>query len=246
MPLRLARETLSALLDRMVPPRCGLCGQRTDTAGICSGCRDDLRWIVHACPRCASPLPDGLPEPTLCAACQQRLPPFAEAGAPLHYVFPIDAVIKAFKFNGRIDLATMLGGLLLPWLADRHDQIDAIVPVPLHRWRQARRGYNQADELAAVLARGSGLPVEHRVRRRRATRSQSELSAAERRRNVRGAFRVDVRLDGRRVLVVDDVMTTGATAAELASQLLRAGAASVSVLCVARASPPRSPTPVAP
>ena len=242
MPLRLARETLTALLDRIVPPCCGLCGQHADGVGICSGCRHDLKWIVRACPRCASPLPEGLAQPTLCAACQQRPPPFAEAGAPLHYVFPIDAVIKAFKFNGRIDLATMLGGLLLPWLTDRRNRFDAIVPVPLHRWRQARRGYNQADELAVVLARGSDLPIVRRVRRRRATRSQSELSATERRRNVRGAFRATVRLDGRRVLVVDDVMTTGATAAELASELHRAGAASVSVLCVARASPPGSPT----
>lgn len=241
MPRHIVSSSLSAYVKRVLPPTCGLCGLSTAGRTICTGCRNDLRWIDRACPRCATPLPSGSPQEVSCSACQRQPPPFAQVGAPLHYVFPIDAVIRAFKFNGRIDLGTMLGQLLLPWLIERQGRFDALVPVPLHRWRQARRGYNQADELAAALSRSSGLPIVTSVRRRRATRSQSELSAAERRRNVRGAFRVAVRLDGRHLLVVDDVMTTGATVTELALKLLRAGAASVSVLCVARASPPRSP-----
>lgn len=240
MMLRVARASLTALLDRLVPPTCGFCGLLTDGGRACSGCRSDLRWIVAACRRCAVPLAGSATQSLTCGTCQQRPPSFTRVGAPLHYEFPIDATIKALKFNGRIDLAPMFGELLLPWLVEHGDCVDALVPVPLHRWRQARRGYNQADELAAVLSRLSGLPVLRAAHRCRATSSQSELSGAARRVNVRGAFRVTERLDGEHLLLIDDVMTTGATCEELAKLLLRCGAASVSVLCIARASSPRA------
>lgn len=115
---------------------------------------------------------------------------------------------------------------------------DALLPVPLHPWRHAARGFNQALELARPLARRSGLPLLTITRRVRRTRPQTGLTAAERRRNLRGAFSVTRRLPCRHPLIVDDVMTTGETCSQLARVLLAAGAEDVSVLTAARAGRP--------
>lgn len=154
--------------------------------------------------------------------------------APLRYAFPVDAAIKALKFRRRLDLAPMLAGLLLPWLAANAGRFDGLVAVPLHRVRNAARGFNQAEELARCLSAKSGLPLRRGAKRRRRTASQSGLAAAARRRNVRGAF-VACGAPGRRPLIVDDVVTTGETCRELARVLLAAGAESVGVVSVARA-----------
>jgi len=133
--------------------------------------------------------------------------------------------------------APAFAALLLPELARSFPDCDVLVPVPLHGWRHVRRGFNQAEALSRPLGRATGLPVDDSVRRVRATRSQSGLTAAERRRNVAGAFEA-AGFSGRRPLIVDDVMTTGATADRLAARLREAGAARVGVLAVARAERP--------
>lgn len=229
------RRAAEAVLDGVFPRVCGLCGSATPGKTICAGCMRDLPWIEFRCPRCATPVPSAAAR-TPCANCQRRPPLFTQIYAPLHYEFPVDAVIKALKFRRRLDLAPMLADLLLPWLIPRASRFDGLVPVPLHRWRNARRGFNQAEELARRLRRETGLPLLHGVRRVRRTESQRGLSARERRRNVRAAFSASSRHAWRHPLIVDDVVTTGETCGEIARVLLAAGAERVSVLSVARAS----------
>ena len=130
----------------------------------------------------------------------------------------------------------MLAEFALPWLCERRDRFDAMVPVPLNRWRNAVRGFNQAQELARRLRHGTGLPIRSCVRRVRRTQTQSGLNAAERRMNIKGAFRVTRPPRCRHALIVDDVMTTGETCRELTVTLLDAGVEKVSVLTIARAS----------
>ena len=127
---------------------------------------------------------------------------------------------------------------LLPELTSLADRVDALLPVPLNRWRYARRGFNQAIELCKPLARSSGLPINFDVKRVKATLPQSGLSALQREQNLQDAFTIPRKLSCRRPLIVDDVMTTSATCSQLAQLLLASGAESVGVLVVARSRQP--------
>ena len=158
-----------------------------------------------------------------------------KARAPLIYDFPVDDVIKAIKFRRQLWYVPALGELLLRNLQSDFAEVDALLPVPLHRWRQVKRGFNQAMELCRPLRKGTGLPILTQAVRIRATTAQTGLKAKERKRNLQNAFAVSGRLNSRHPLIVDDVITTGETCSQLAVELLRAGANSVSVLTVARA-----------
>lgn len=153
--------------------------------------------------------------------------------APLHYQFPIDAMLKSLKFHNRVWVGPAMAELVAPKLANF--EFDVITPLPLHRWRHGIRGYNQAAELAHPLGRYCDKPVRHLLRRVRRTRPQSGLDAATRRQNLRAAFKVRTRCLPERVLLVDDVMTTGATLNEAAATLSRAGVGTVIALAIARA-----------
>jgi len=198
-------------------------------------CRDLMPWNDRYCERCGQSLPGTEPAGVPCAACQLRPPPFAAARAPLLYAFPVDAALKAIKFRRQLWYVPAFAALLASILEREMADADGLLPVPLHRWRQARRGFNQAAELCAPLCRASGLPVVRGVRRVRATAPQSGLDAAARRRNLANAFAVRGKLACRRPVIVDDVITTGETCRQLAATLLDAGAESVRVLAVARA-----------
>ncbi len=205
------------VIDTVAPPRCVFCAVTTRRAegGICAGCEDDL-------PRVASPPSWNGPE-------------LAQIIVPLAYEFPVDAAIRAFKFRRRLYYAPAFTRLLRRASPRLAQDIDALVPVPLHWRRQWWRGFNQAREIAGPLARELGIPLVQNVVRRRATRPQSGLTAAERRRNLRGAFEVRGRLPYRHVLIVDDVITTGTTVMRLAAALHHAGADRVSAIAVAKA-----------
>ncbi len=232
-------ETLGEKIGEfLLPRRCGLCGAATPARTICPGCYAELPWLTQVCRRCGTPLATDNAPGVCCGACQQQAPPYEVAFAPLHYAYPVSAVIKAFKFGRRLDLAAMLAAFALPWLRERQNRFDAMIPVPLNRWRNALRGFNQAQELARHLRRATGLPVRSCVRRVRRTPPQSGLTAAERRNNIKGAFRVLQPPRCRHALIVDDVMTTGETCRELTVTLLDAGVEKVSVLTIARASTP--------
>lgn len=236
--LRTARAFAAAAESTLLPRCCVFCGTRCRPAeaGCCRGCVADLPWIGAQCAGCAEPLEQPVPPGVRCGACQQRPARFAAACAPFHYRFPVDAAIAALKFGRRLEYAQALAAMLVPALDRLPADIDALLPVPLHWRRQARRGFNQAMELCRPLQRQTGWPLLHQVQRVRHTGYQSELGAAARRRNLQSAFAATDAVTARHVLIVDDVMTTGATCGELAAVLQGAGAGRVSVLTVARAS----------
>jgi ComF family protein len=176
--------------------------------------------------------------PRLCGDCLRRAPAFDAAYAAFRYATPLDRLIRDLKYHRRLARARVLGRALAAHLRARGAaQADLVVPVPLHPTRLRERGYNQSLELARVLARELTLPLAapRAVERRRATAPQAKLDPAQRRRNVRDAFRVHTEVRGLRVAIVDDVMTSGHTAGALARCLKRAGAAHVAVWVVARA-----------
>ena len=232
-----AQRTGRYLADLLQPATCVFCGGTESGKLVCHGCYADLPWIQFACERCGTPLAAPLQTGVVCGSCQQRPPPFYSTIAPLHYDFPLDAAIKALKFERRLYLAPAMASLALPRLAPLADSFDALVPVPLYRCRHARRGFNQAQELAKYLHRFTALPVRHCVARTRPTEPQSGLDAATRKSNMSGAFRMTTVPRCQRPLIIDDVMTTGETCRVLASTLLAAGVERVGVLTIAHASP---------
>lgn len=217
------------------PQMCVFCGVECSDAedGICEACTADLPWLDSACPRCAAPLPARVP----CGDCQSEPPVFASALAALRYSFPVDAAIRRLKFHRRLEYAPVLGQALVARAEDRVEDVDALLPVPLNWQRRFARGYNQAFELCRPLAVTTGIPLLTDIRRTRPTPFQSGLPASARKGNVAGAFRARRRINARHVLVVDDVMTTGATCNAVAAAALDAGAERVSVLVLARAQP---------
>lgn len=226
---RLRRGLLAGLL----PPTCLVCGQAGHRgADLCRECTAALPWNACACPGCGLPLPAPAPA---CGRCLRRAPPFAAVVAAFAYRFPVDRLLPRLKFHGDLAAGRILGAGLLA--AVRHaERPQALIPVPLHRGRLRERGYNQALELARPLARALELPLlPAALRRRRGTAAQTELSAGARRRNVRGAFAAGDQPLPAHVALIDDVMTTGATVAECARVLRRAGAARVDVWVAARA-----------
>ena len=221
----------------LFPLRCRLCGAAPSTdVALCRACLDDLPWLEDSCCRCARPLPSGVDSP-LCGACLKRAPVFDAATALLHYRAPADYLIQRLKFSGELALAPLLADLLAEKIAARTPPLpDFLIPVPLHRVRLQERGFNQAMELARRLGRRLAVPVEHRLcHRTRHTRPQSLTPTGLRRRNLRGAFSVTGELPATaHVAIIDDVMTSGHTADELARALRRAGAVHVEVWIVAR------------
>jgi ComF family protein len=231
-------------LDALLPPRCLVCGATVGTAGaLCAGCWSRMTVLGPPCCACCGfPFEygqgDGGSEP-LCGACLRERPAFARARAALRYDDASRGLIIAFKHADRTDAAPALGRWLAHAGAELLADADLVAPVPLHRWRLFRRRYNQAALLASHVARAAGKPLcNDLLIRKRATPTQGRLGAAQRRENVAGAFAVTERrraeLKGRRVLLIDDVLTTGATAGACARALLAGGADSVDLLTLAR------------
>lgn len=222
-------EKVYGWLERAFPPACQLCDAPAAPGGICAACRGDLPWIGAACRLCGRPLPAA----GRCGRCLVRPPPWGAVVAPLAWAFPVDALVTRFKYGGALHHGRLLGLLLAASVADR--PVHAVLPVPLHPSRQAERGFNQACELARPAAAAVGAPLwAHDCRRIRDTAAQAGLSGASRRRNPSGAFLASGRVEGLDVAVVDDVLTTGATAAAVTAALRAAGAARVEVWAVAR------------
>jgi len=203
---------------------------------LCRACEHQLPRVVNACPRCAQPYDHPNTRGT-CGACQRRPPAFAAARGAFRYAPPVDHFVRALKFNNDLGLAALLGAELARTVRAA-PRPDLIVPVPLHAARLRRRGYNQALEIARVIAHELKIPIDaHGLVRHRATDAQSDLPLAARRRNVRGAFKARSRhrYRGLSIALVDDVMTSGSTADAAARALRAAGAKHVEVWVVARA-----------
>ena len=228
------------VLDSLLPPRCLGCGALTEDTGLlCPNCWNRVTFIgPPQCAACGLPFEFDLDEDALCGACARHHPAFGRARAVMAYDDGCRSLILGFKHGDRTDAAPALGRWMVRAAADLVAAADLIVPVPLHWTRLFARRYNQAALLADRMGRETDIPVapDLLVRRRR-TPSQGGLGARQRRENLRGAIAVHPawrrRLDGN-VLLVDDVLTTGATAEACARVLRRGGARRVDVLTLAR------------
>lgn len=227
----------AAATHELMPRRCVFCDaiSELDEDAICRNCFADLPWIKRSCPTCGKPMPGETTVGVCCAACQTNPPLISSTIAPLEYAFPIDAAIKALKFRRKLFFIPAFREILMASIDYSCDDIDAILPVPLHRWRHMRRGFNQAAEIAAPISKALQLPTINNLIRCAATPYQSGLKASQRRTNLDAAFRIKGDLSARHVLIVDDVITTGETGRQLAKLLLAAGVEKVSMLAVARA-----------
>ncbi len=228
-----ARAWIDALGQWLLPPRCLLCdGLGESGLDLCAGCRACLPWIEDACSGCALPLPVGHGLAQRCGECLRQPFAFDAAWAAFRYDPPLARLLPRLKFHA--DLAA--GATLARLMAQRPPPhaADAMLPVPLHRQRLASRGYNQALELARPLAQRLRLPLlPDALVRVRATTAQTGLDGVARRRNLREAFATRRPVPAR-VLLVDDVMTTGATLDACARALKQAGATWVGVWVAAR------------
>lgn len=241
------RHPLLPLADRLaswlLPAACLACRRPLPAArsplGLCAGCRSRLPNLEprESCALCGQPLAAGrLPEGFRCSSCVRHPPSYDRLLAPWRYAAPLDEVLQAFKFRRLDYLGEHLAAAIAETLAGDLAGFDLLTHVPLHWWRQLRRGYDQAREIARPLARRLGMSHRATLVRRQATPAQSGLGRAERLRNLHSAFRMrrTVRIAGRRILLVDDVATTGATLDAAASTLRAAGAAVVVAVVAAR------------
>jgi len=236
------RMAALAVLDFLYPPLCIACRTRVaEPYSLCAACWRDVSFLDGpGCARCGLPFDADPGGETLCAACHARPPAFDLARAVLRYDDASKPLILAFKHGDRLENAPAFARWLERTGRPLLDRSDLIVPVPLHRWRLWWRRYNQAAVLAACLGRIAAKPVAMlALERKRPTPSQGAMpSAKARRRNVLGAFRVDAKaretVKGKAVLLVDDVLTTGATLEACARALRRAGAARVMAVTLAR------------
>ncbi len=242
--LRLDRLAAAAA-GLFFPPVCVACS-RPPAAGavLCDACREQTLFLTQdPCRRCGRPLGPGRAGRT-CPECRDRPPAFDRARAVAVHAGPLAEALRRFKYHRRLSLGPRLAGLLAAGAPDGLlDSADLVAPVPLHPRRLARRGFNQALILASGLKRPGGPRlVRDLLLRRRHTRPQVGLDPAQRRANVAGAFGVNPKraavVESARVLLVDDVYTTGATAGECARVLGASGAAGVDVLTLARAVEP--------
>ncbi len=233
--MSVARAAVDSLLVALFPPRCGACEAwlaARPRLGLCEPCHEVLELNDRVrCERCDLP-----GEVTLCERCARQLPAFERLRAPWVYGGPMADLVVATKFHGREDLAAALGRLLAEDGAARSlaAGASALVPVPLGRRRQRERGYNQSAVIARVVGAAWGLPVRYDLRRTRDTQPQSDLPLDQRRDNVRAAFVARGALSGK-VVLVDDVVTSGETVSQAAAALTAAGAEPVAVVAVARA-----------
>ena len=219
------------ILDAALPGSCLLCGADSQGDLLCPQCADDLPQLTAArCPICADQTTHG----ERCGACLRETPHFERTIALFRYDFPADRIIHALKYGHQLAVAA--------WSAQRlaerigAEQYDGIVPLPLHPERLRERGFNQSAEIAKALQNLLKFPVDrNNVLRTRATQPQADLPHKARHKNVRGAFECRADFTGKRLLLIDDVMTTGATANECARVLKLHGAAEVTVAVIARA-----------
>ena len=238
---RVRHHWAPAVIGAILPARCILCGGASGSAALCRPCLVGLPTVFPACRTCALPLSPGGQEGTeLCGAWQRRPRPWIRATATLRYDFPSDRLVRALKFRGDLAAGAALAQAMVfgPPPAAAFGKPPWLVPVPLHAWRERRRGFNQAMELARPLARETGWKLVAGLRRVRRTPAQTRLDARQRRTNLRGAFRWrGPPLAGQPIGLVDDVLTTGATLEACAAAV--GEAASVSVWVATRALSPR-------
>jgi len=239
---------IKRILDIIYPGRCVLCLQThrpqiTPELNLCTACQTDLLQVTTACYQCGIPLEDSKPG-QICGQCLQKKPAFDRVISIYHYRDPLVWLIQQMKFHNKPTIAHLLGRLManhLEHLISLKDfqKPEVIMPVPLHYKRQHKRGFNQAEEFAKIISATIGCPIDTQsIERNISSQQQSGLDARQRRKNVKGIFRIknQKQLNYEHVVLIDDVMSTGSTANEIARTLKRAGVDRVDIWILARAS----------
>jgi competence protein ComFC len=235
-------KPIEALISLFYPPICTICAADVGPSEyLCGDCNAKVARIVPPfCETCSEPFPGAITDPFTCANCGHRKLYFETAVAAYRSRGVVRRVIHDFKYNRQIHLRHVVA----QWLADALDDVrlrgrrfDRLVPVPLHPTRRRERGFNQADLLAELLSRRTSIPLQPVLQRIRYTKTQTAFDRAERMENLRNAFRLrkNATVQGYRVLLIDDVLTTGSTLSECARVLKVAGAVSVHAATAARA-----------
>lgn len=222
------------------PGRCVLCaGPSKRIIDLCEDCEKELPIIAQACHRCGRLLSVEDIQGLCCGECLQNSPPFDVTVALFQYQKPVTRLITAFKFHNQLVYAQVLGLLMAKQLQKFYadcEKPEIIIPVPLHRRRLQERGYNQALELARPIAKRLNIPVDTKICRRIInTEPQIALPASDRKNNLRQAFSMQASRRYRSVAIIDDVMTTGSTVAELCRTIKQTGVNRVDVWCCAHA-----------
>jgi ComF family protein len=230
------------MLERIIlPATCILCGGagQADGFDLCAPCASELPANSQACLQCGEQLDGANAEQLRCGACLQKSPRYQATHCAFRYSYPVDHLVRALKYHGRLVHARVLGQLLAQSLvgSNRAHWPELLIPVPLSERRFVERGFNQAIEIAKHVSRITLIPMRaDLLERRRATQEQAGLDRIARRKNVRAAFVLRESLPAKHVAILDDVVTTGSTVNEIARVLKRAGAQRIEVWAVARAS----------
>ena len=234
------------LKQALLRQSCVLCNANIDALqannhAVCKPCQNDLPWHpTSSCPQC------GLSSSgTVCGSCLNSPPDFDATKAVFLYAFPVDAMMQRYKYGNMLNLGDTFGKFLAEKIALgtlNHNQVDLIIPMPMHPQRLKERGFNQALEIAKVLSKNSKEKLDYKsVERQTLTPPQASLPLKERVKNIKGAFKVNTdkldMLQGKRIAIIDDVMTTGASLNELAKTLKKAGAVHVECWVIARTLP---------
>ncbi|MDD2723816.1 MAG: ComF family protein [Methylovulum sp.] len=235
--MNLVYNWLDIIQDYLLPPTCLLCGNPgMPHRDLCQPCHQQLPRNTQCCYQCADRLPTPSSAPMLCGRCLSQRPAFDETYAPFVYGDSLRYLVMGLKFGAQYKNARLLGHLLAGHLQKTAEKPELILPVPLHNSRYRQRGFNQAIEIARTVSKEIQVPLDlHTCRRRHDTPHQSNLTAKQRRKNIKNAFAVVKPITVRHVAVLDDVMTTGSTVHELAKVLKKAGVARVDVWVCARA-----------
>lgn len=220
----------------MLVSNCLLCASRVDNGKslVCQRCMTDLPWQTGSrCPQCGV----AVATDRICGHCLQSPPAFDATISVFTYAYPLDAILQQYKYANRLIVAELFGKLLAEALS-RAPLPDVVIPMPLHPHRLKERGFNQSVEMAKVMGRERKLAIDVNLCRRiRLSPPQASLPLKQRIKNMRNAFTCDGRLDGLKVALVDDVMTTGASLNALAEAVKKAGAATVQCWVLARTQP---------
>jgi competence protein ComFC len=241
MPARALPNPFRGLVSLFYPPFCAVCSAVVDPGeNLCAVCAGKAARIVPPfCAKCSQPFEGAITGSFTCANCQDRVLHFEAAVSAYRSRGVVRKVMLDFKYGRQIHLRHLLGRWLSETLADPRlagRRFDFIVPVPLHPAKKRERGFNQAELLAAALRRRSGVRVQNVLQRTRYTATQTQFDRSERMENLKGAFRLrrGSNVQDLRMLLVDDVLTTGSTLSECASVLKKAGALSVHAATAAR------------
>ena len=235
--MKMVYNWINIIQDYLLPPTCILCGNPGyKSRDLCYSCYTHLPRNNLCCYQCAEALETETVAPMRCGRCLSKPPAFDRTFAPFIHQGAIRHLISTLKFGANYKNARLLGLLLAEYLAQNADLPDLILPVPLHKTRYRSRSFNQAIEIARTVSHELKIPLDLKsCRRNRDTPHQTQLSAKQRRKNLNNAFSLIKPIHAKHVAILDDVMTTGSTAHELATLLKKSGIVKVDIWACARA-----------